>query len=416
MKKWLSLGLTLLVLFCLVLNSCDTNEARTVTAASTSVLSTSTTLSNEASTSLSTGITEWKSNMLASESNIVFGLSVAATIGGKNYLICTVDFGNNPEGTGTNADAGIIISDISNPNDPEEISYLKTGQDKQILFEGNLKLIGSVLYALIYDPALPESYLWIIDVSDPNNPKDLGETALGGYIDPDIEVSSNYAYILSDNQTNSNQTISILDISDPIHPSSFGEITTPASLNTLIASGSLLFALADNGLYIFNAAVPSSLKQIGFLANPFPPHTGVIPPEFIPPDFFDMALTGNNLYIVSGIDRLLVVDVSTPTKPKILSNFEMGEQGTSIIISGNRAYLLSCNGAIAFSEGVENILAVIDISNPANLNEFNSVLLSPTYSESYSNMIETDNHLYFCDGRDPIMQIIDLQSLADSLK
>jgi hypothetical protein len=129
-----------------------------------------------------------------------------------------------------------------------------------------------------------------------------------------------------------------------------------------------------------------------------------------------MALAGNDLYIVSGIDRLLVVDISTPAKPKILTNFEMREQGTSIMISGDRAYLLSCNGPITFSEGVENLLAVVDISNPGNLKEFNSVLLSPTYSESYSNLIETDNHLYFCDDRYPSILIIDLQSLADSLK
>jgi hypothetical protein len=119
-----------------------------------------------------------------------------------------------------------------------------------------------------------------------------------------------------------------------------------------------------------------------------------------------MALAGNDLYIVSGIDRLLVVDISTPAKPKILTNFEMQEQGTSIMILGDRAYLLSCNGPITFSEGVENLLAVVDISNPGNLNEFNSVLLSPTFSESYGNMIEVNNYFYFFDDRNPVIQIL----------
>jgi hypothetical protein len=419
MNKRAKFGLTLLILLCLVLSSCNINGARTVTETSSSIVASTSTMSS-LTTSISLGdeITEWKSTMLASESNIVFGSGVGATIAGKNYLICTVDFGNNPEGTGTNADAGIIISDISNPDNPEEISYLKTGLDKQILFEGNLKLIGTTLYALMYDPALPESYLWIIDVSDPDNPKDLGKTALAASFDSDIEVSGNYAYIVFNSYTNGNQTISTFDISDPTNPRSVGEITIPIPgfFNALKLSGSLLFAMDYDGLYIFNASIPSSLKQIGFLANPFPPLTGVIPPEYIPPDFFDMALAGNDLYIVSGIDRLLVVDVSTPTNPKIIGNFEMQEQGTNIIVSGNRAYLLSCNGSITFSEGVENLLAVVDISNPGNLKEFNSVLLSPTYSESYSNLIETDNRLYFCDDRYPSILIIDLQNLADSLK
>ena len=419
MKKWISPGLILFILFCVVLSSCNADEIKGVTETSSSVVtSTSTTLSLATSKSLGNGITQWKSTMLASESNIVFGSGVGATIAGKNYLICAVDFGNNPEGTGTNADAGIIILDLSNPDNPEEISYLKTGQDKQILFESNLKLIGTTLYVLIYDPALPESYLWIIDVSDPDNPKDLGKTALAASFDSDIEVSGNYAYIVFNNYTNGNETISTFDISDPPNPRSIGEITIPipGSFNALKSTGSLLFAMTDDGLYIFNASIPGSLKQIGFLANPFPPLTGVIPPEYIPPDFFDMALAGNDLYIVSGIDRLLVVDVSTPTNPKIINNFEMQEQGTNIIVLGNRAYLLSCNGPVAYSEGVENLLGVVDISNPGNLKEFNSVLLSPTYSESYSNLIETDNHLYFCDDRYPSILIIDLQSLADSLK
>jgi predicted small secreted protein len=407
MKKWISLGLKLLVLFCLVLSSCNADQIRTMTGTSSSVVASTSTMSS-LTTSMSVGdeLTEWKSTMLASESNIVFGSSVAATIGGKNYLICTVDFGNNPEGSGTNADAGIIILDVSNPDNPEEISYLKTEQGNRILFEGNPTLNGSILYVLTYDQALTDSYLWIIDVSDPNNPKDMGKTALAGSFDTDIEVSGKYAYIISNNQTNSSQTINTLDISDPIHPRNVGAITTLAFINTLKSSGSLLFALAENGLYIFNSSVPSDLKQIGFLSNPFPPLTGVIVPEHIPPDFFDMALAGNDLYIVSGIDRLLVVDISTPAKPKILTNFEMREQGTSIMISGDRAYLLSCNGPITFSEGVENLLAVIDISNPGKLNEFNSVLLSPTFSESYGNMIEVNNYFYFFDDRNPVIQIL----------
>jgi hypothetical protein len=129
-----------------------------------------------------------------------------------------------------------------------------------------------------------------------------------------------------------------------------------------------------------------------------------------------MALAGNNLYIVSGIDKLLVVDISNPAASKIITTFEMGEQGTNIIISGEMTYLLSCNGAITFSMGVENLLVMVDISNPGQLNEFNSVLLSPTFSNSYGTMIEAGNHLYFCDDRYPVIQIMDLASLIQGLK
>jgi hypothetical protein len=399
MKRWICVSLMLLTLCSVVLNSCDTNKVSKVTEASSStVTSTSIQLSPQTSIYPGNGLINWKSKMLAS--NIVFGTSIAATIDEKNYLICSVNFGNNPDGSGTNADAGIIILNITNPDNPNEISYLKTGQDEQVQFEGDLKLDGSILYALTYD------YLWIIDVSDPYHPQDMGKTPLtGAFI---IEVSGKYAYVVSSGQTTSNETISTLDISDPIHPHNVGQITMQPYFAALKSSGSLLFALASNGLYIYDTLTPSSLKQIGFLSNPFPPLKGVIPPEFIPPDFFDMALAGNNLYIVSGIEKLLVVNISNPAAPKIITNFEMAEQGTNIIISGERAYLLSCNGAITFSMGVENLLAIVDITNPSQLSEFNSILLSPTYSDSYNTMIEASNHLYFCDDRYPVIQIMDL--------
>ena len=66
--------------------------------------------------------------------------------------------------------------------------------------------------------------------------------------------------------------------------------------------------------------------------------------------------------------------------------------------------------------GVENLLAMVDISNPGQLNEFSSVLLSPTFSNSYNTMIEAGNHLYFCDNRYPVIQIMDLESLIQGLK
>ena len=93
MNERAKFGLTLLILFCLALSSCNADEIKGVTETSSSIVaSTSTMPSLTTSTSLGDEITEWKSTMLASESNIVFGSGVGATIAGKNYLICTVDW------------------------------------------------------------------------------------------------------------------------------------------------------------------------------------------------------------------------------------------------------------------------------------------------------------------------------------
>ncbi len=223
-----------------------------------------------------------------------------------------------------------------------------------------------------------------------------------------IEISGKYAYITSNNETNG-QIINTIDISDSVHPVNVGQITVPNTVFAAVeASGPFLFALASNGLYVYDASTPSSLKQVGFLANPFPRTTGPIPTGYIPPNFFDMAINGNKLYIVSGIEKLLAVDISNPAEPKIVSDFEMAEQSSEIIISGKDAYLLSSNDQIF---GRLDILETVDISNPDKLDELKIVPLPGTLTESYDNVIEVSNHLYFCDNRYPIIQVIDLGNL-----
>ncbi len=392
MKKWVCVCLIILTVFSVALSACSANKVSipTVTEASSSnVTSTSTPLS------MGNEITEWKSKVLAS--NMVFGPDVAATIGGKDYLVCSVNFGTNPEGSGTNADVGIIIIDISNPESPDEISYLKNGSDEPDQYIENLKLDNSILYAIT------RNYLWIIDVSDPYHPKDLGKTSFTGAVD--IAISGKYAYL-----TSGNNTISTFDISDLTHHYFAGEITLPSYAGVLKSSGSLLFALSGNGLHIFDISIPSSLKEIGFFPNPFPPLTGVIAPERIDPDFFDMALAGKYLYIVSGIDKLLVVDISNPASPHTITDFETRAQGTDIIISGKLAYMLSSDGSIQFSEHILSLLEIVDISNPGKLIELNSVQLPQTFPDSYDSLIEANNHLYINHDRNPIIEIMDLAS------
>jgi uncharacterized secreted protein with C-terminal beta-propeller domain len=126
-----------------------------------------------------------------------------------------------------------------------------------------------------------------------------------------------------------------------------------------------------------------------------------------------MAIAGNELYVVSGVDKLLAVNISNPAGPKIESDLKMREQSSEIVISGNDAYLLSSNDQIF---GRLDILETVDISNPDKLNELKIVPLPGTLTESYDNVIEASNHLYFCDNRYPIIQVIDLGNLTDALK
>jgi hypothetical protein len=92
-----------------------------------------------------------------------------------------------------------------------------------------------------------------------------------------------------------------------------------------------------------------------------------------------MAIAGNELYVVSGVDKLLAVNISNPAGPKIESDLKMREQSSEIVISGNDAYLLSSNDQIF---GRLDILETVDISNPDKLNELKIVPLPGTLTVS----------------------------------
>jgi len=340
----------------------------------------------------------WESKTLAS--NMAFQQGINAVINGKNYLICNVIYGNST--SQKNMYATIAILDISRPDIPVEISSLQTGQDDKP-YICNLKLNGSILYVLTID------HLWIIDVSAPNQPKNVGQIPLTGATN--LEESGKYAFIMSVTQTNE-QTISTFDLSNPLQPLKIGQIVVPnTGIIQLEPSVSLLFVLAENGLDVYDISIPASLKQIGFLSNPFPPPT-TMATFFIPQYFFDMALHGNFLYITVGINQLLVIDISDPSVPKIVHDLTTTKQGTTIIISGGTAYLLSYDGPMAFSTGSDSLLTAVDISTPGDPEELNTVPLPVPASaklwESYGGMTEANNHLYFFDYDNPTIQIIDL--------
>jgi hypothetical protein len=396
MNKILFVCLMLITVCSLILTACNISPVRKTRI-------TSTVSSTDITTTL---FTKWKSKML--DPDMIFEQGVAGNINGKNYLICSAGFGTSTNKR--NSNIIIIVLDITNPDNPQEISSLKTEQEENP-FICDMKLAGSFLYVLtIYN-------LRIIDLSDPYHLKEDGQMT---FINAScFDISGEFAYVSTVSPTN-DHILRTLDISDPMNPQILGQVSVPSYFNVMESSGSELFCLNFGGLYVYDKSIPGTLRQIGVLFNPFPPLTGVIPPESISPAFFDMAITGKNLYIASGIDRLLEVDISIPNAPEITTEFETREQATDIIISGGTAFLLACNGAIAYSAGIRNILAIVNIANKEIINEMNPVPLPErnpvSVPVSYGAMINANNYLYFCDQRYPLIQIVDINKLSGNLK
>lgn len=346
-----------------------------------------------------TPIIKWYSEILPPSAMASLKYSAIKVINDRSYLIFSYAiFGEG---------VGIGILDVSDPDKPIEISYLGSSKSTEE-YNGvtGLQLKGSVLYAATYN------YLWVIDVSDIYNPREIGRiSSLASYA---IEITGQYLCMIP---MNAYDTVTALDISDAASPKAAGSIILRNEVFKLASSGSLLCALSARGLYVIDTSSADNLIETGFLANPSPPHTGPISPGgFIPPDFLNMEIVDYIVYIISGINDLHIVDVSNPSNPKIMTSFRTIDQGTHIIVSGKLAYLLTSNGAITFTTGVSHKVAVVDISNKKEPEELKGItleaMLPPPEDErlgkSFAGMIEINGYLYLASETQPAIEIINL--------
>lgn len=356
----------------------------------------------------STNWTQWQSRKL--QSPATFGYSIIQTIGKNSYLIYSVSNGiiicsnhswfSNPD---PREFLGIAIVDVSDSDHPKETYYLKSNHDNKYNEETGIQLIGSTLYITT------KNYLWIINVTDPYHPEEIGTMPLlGGY---GLAISGHYAFMISGSDS---KTIITLDISDAGHPVIIGKLNTQSTINKIMVSGDSLLALSNRELDIIDVSTPGQLKNTGILPNPFPPLTGDTAPEFIPPYFLDMTIDNSNIYIVSGINKLLAIDISNPSAPAIAANIGTQEQGTAIITSRKYAYLLSSNGAVSFSFRESDSLIQVDISDPTKPLESGSKQLPQStdpYSQGYFKSISVINgYLYLTSGVTPTIELLKLKN------
>jgi len=216
-----------------------------------------------------------------------------------------------------------IIS-TENPTSPTHISSLENGNDATLLNPTSVYVSGD--YAYVASRA--SHSLSIIDISDKNDPKQVGvinDTGVGGkaHLNGSYElfISGNYAYVVSrGSDMLYNDSLSIIDISNPKKPIETGFI--------------------DNDVLG------------GELHNP----TSVF-------------VKDNYVFISSeGSDNLLIIDVSDRTNPKFVGNLSDSQAGvtlgnpTSVFIKSTFAYVTT-----------NNALVIVNITDPTNPEQLSSL-------------------------------------------
>ena len=146
---------------------------------------------------------------------------------------------------------GLLLIDISNPLQPQALSFLKTTEDLKF---GTAVPIGVAVVGNIAYIAASQGGFYTVDFSNPQFPVQLGKFSQPGMwagkenavMISDVVVSGKFAYVLD------NQLLRILDVSDPRNIKDISSLALPdAPFNN---GGGKLLAIDGNTIYIADNA------------------------------------------------------------------------------------------------------------------------------------------------------------------
>jgi hypothetical protein len=222
-----------------------------------------------------------------------------------------------------NEDDGLIIFDISNPEDPIEFGSFDTPREVM-----NLAVRDTFAY-------LGENNGFrIVNVANPATPFEVSYLAL-----PDdansVFLLGNYAYVACDNRG-----LRIIDISNPSNPTEIGFFDTGDATDLFVVDTFAYIADGSSGLRILNVTNPNSIYQIGIID---------------PGRAFAVKVERTYAYVADYAgDRLVVIDVLNPAEPVLLGSCSTPLNPTDLSMSGNYIYVANRNYG----------MRVIDITDP----------------------------------------------------
>jgi len=225
----------------------------------------------------------------------------------------------------TNQPNGFLIYDISNP-----FEFIELGEFK-ILNATSVGIYVQGNYAYV---CFEENGLYIVDISNPSAPLQVGHVILSGSaIARFINVSGNYAYI-----TDSFNLLHVIDVSVPTMPTQIAThilAPPPAGIqytrgNHFSISGSLIYTAIPSpscvGIIITDVSNPANPQNIGS-------YSGISSPTSV-------SMAGNIIYSSDYSSGLQVLDISNLAQVSLGGYFYInGANSNSLIGDGDYIYL-----------------------------------------------------------------------------
>jgi hypothetical protein len=182
-----------------------------------------------------------------------------------------------------------VVVDISNPADPTPVGTLAGTM-------GGVAMAGQYAYALLYVAGNPGHYdLVVVSLAVPSAPAIVGRTTVGG--GGDVKVVGSLAYVAA-----AAAGLQIVDVSNPAAPRIVGTANTPGSAKAVAVANGYAYVADTSTLQVIdvrNSSAPFVAGSLASAANA-------------------VAVAGTRAYAVNG-SQLLVIDVATPTSPRLLS-------------------------------------------------------------------------------------------------
>ena len=246
----------------------------------------------------------------------------------------------------------LYIIDIKNPEDIELKSafYCSHGMEEICVSDG---------YAYITD--IYYAGLWIIDVSEPDNPHFVNYF-IGNISNPvwDVHVKDRHAYLAC-----SADGLHVLNVSAPETPVELASFDTGFFCRHLFVINEYAYIGGGPSLHIYDVSIPENLQKVGSV-------------EINGGYTSEIDVIGNYAYFVCR-DGLWIIDVSNPDEPSVTGSYHTAIDASAVYVKEDYAYLASWDG-----------LSVIDVSNKSNPTEI-------TFIKTENRAIEIDisrDHAY----------------------
>lgn len=224
--------------------------------------------------------------------------------------------------------------------------------------------------------------VWVIDVSDPGNPREVGYYNTPGWAYT-VTHRGNWLYV-----ADCRVGLRVVDVSKPENPVEVGHYNTPDWVYGLdVVMNYVYTAVKNSGLVIIDASDPANPVAIGSVESPFA---------------CKVIVRGAYAYVADRIRGLLIVNISNPRNPVVISECNPGYLGAyGVAFSGQYAYLLN---RLGYNAGFY-VIDISDLMNPREVVFYDTPGMGCGIS-AFSNLV------YVADG-ESCLRVIDARDTSN---